>query len=500
MNARFFGTPSALRPVQLRGFVLLMPFFIGAEPTPSELACPDDAFLSRDMSDRYVWLSLPAGATAGHPFLNPFSPDAPGLDVGPTLVVVAGDDLMRDGNREYARRMKEMGKPVEAVEFPGQQHAFFSIRPWSEPVDEMRACHCHIDMPSMPAVSAAAGEAPPPAGTVVEDIYGFLRVLNDGTVLRSAAEPMLCPATFPKSHPSVEWKEAVYDKAKSLRVRMYKPSSSVAAGGEAGNNKLPVLVHFHGGGFCLGSCTWANVHAFCLRLAAEAGAVVLSAGYRLAPEHRLPTAFDDGAAFLRWLREQSVNPAAADVWLTEAADFARVFVTGDSAGGTIAHHLAVRAGLARATATKRGDLDPVTVRGYVLLMPFFGGVLRTRSEAECHSEVLLNLDLFDRFWRLSLPAGATRDHPAANPFGPDSPDLAAVDFRAPVLVVVGGLDMMRDRAVDYAERLAAMGKPVEVAEFAGEPHGFYALDPGSDATGELIGLVSRFVHSCGVKG
>jgi acetyl esterase/lipase len=346
----------------------------------------------------------------------------------------------------------------------------------------------------MPAVvSAATGAAPPPpaSAVVVEDIYGFLRVLDDGTVLRSAAGPAFCPATFPDTHPSVQWKEAVYDKAKNLRVRMYKPAA--AAGGGAG--KLPVLVHFHGGGFCLGSCTWANVHAFCLRLAAEAGAVVLSAGYRLAPEHRLPAAVDDGAAFLRWLRDQSANAANADGWLAEAADFGRLFVTGDSAGGTIAHHLAVRA--ATTTNTERGelDLDPVTVRGYILLMPFFGGVRRTRSEAECPAEVLLNLDLFDRFWRLSLPAGATRDHPAANPFGPESPDFAAADFRRPVLVVAGGLDMMRDRTVDYAERLAAMGKPVELAEFAGEPHGFYTLDPGSEATGDLIGLVSRFVHS-----
>ena len=152
--------------------------------------------------------------------------------------------------------------------------------------------------------------------------------------------------------------------------------------------------------------TWANVHALCLRLAADAGAVVLSAGYRLTPKHRLPTAVDDGAGFLRWLREQSTNPAAADVWLAESADFSRVFVTGDSVGGTIAHHLAWRAGLAAAAVTKRGepgpdDIDPVAVQGYVLLMPFFGGVRRTRSEAECPGEeVLLNLDLFDRFWRL----------------------------------------------------------------------------------------------------
>jgi acetyl esterase/lipase len=318
----------------------------------------------------------------------------------------------------------------------------------------------------MPAVSAAACcAATTPANEVAEDLLGFLRVLRDGTVLRSPADPVFCPATFPGSHPSVQWKEAVYDKPKNLRVRVYRPMTPPGA-----KKKLPVLVHFHGGGFCLGSCTWANVHEFCLRLAAEAGAVVLSAGYRLAPEHRLPAAFDDGAGFMRWLRDQSAigGAGASDAWLAEAADFGRVLVTGDSAGATIAHHLAVRAG----SAAPEPEPEPglLTVRGYVLLMPFFGGVRRTASEAECPEEAFPNLDLVDRFWRLSLPAGATRDHPASNPFGPDSPDLGPVDFR-PVLVVAGGLDLIRDRTVDYAERLAAMGKPVE-----------------------LIQTVARFVH------
>ncbi|XP_066393387.1 carboxylesterase 15-like [Miscanthus floridulus] len=348
----------------------------------------------------------------------------------------------------------------------------------------------------MPAVSAAACcTAAATANEVAEDLFGFLRVLSDGTVLRSPAGPVFCPTTFPGSHPSVEWKEAVYDKAKNLHVRMYKPTPTPTA--SAGKKKkLPVLVHFHGGGFCLGSCTWANVHEFCLRLAADAGAVVLSAGYRLAPEHRLPAAFDDGAGFMRWLRDQSAGGAASDGWLAEAADFGRVFVTGDSAGGTIAHHLAVRAGSGSGSAAAEPEPGPVTVRGYVLFMPFFGGVRRTVSEAECPEEAFPNLDLVDRFWRLSLPTGATRDHPVANPFGPDSPDLGSVDF-PPVLVVVGGLDLIRDRTVDYAERLVAMGKPVELAEFAGKPHGFYLHEPASEATGELIQTVARFVDGCG---
>ncbi|KAI4982074.1 hypothetical protein ZWY2020_022566 [Hordeum vulgare] len=341
----------------------------------------------------------------------------------------------------------------------------------------------------MPVAVAASGDT-----NVVEDLYGILRVLSDGTVVRSPDQPEFCPITFPCDHPSVQWKEAVYDKGKNLRVRMYKPSG----GGEQAGRKLPVLVHYHGGGFCLGSCTWGNIHSFCLRLAAEAGAVVLSAGYRLAPEHRLPAALDDAAGFLEWLRERSVSAEGEDRWLTEAADFGRVFVTGDSAGGTLAHHLAVRAGTS--AAPKHGDgVDSLTIKGYILLMPFFGGVDRTRSEAvefPLAETPFLNLAVLDRFWRLSLPEGASRDHPIANPFGADSPALGSVEF-PPVLVVSSGTDLLHDRTVDYAERLARMGKPLEVVDFPDDPHGFFTQEPWSETTGELIRLVSVFVaDSC----
>lgn len=88
-------------------------------------------------------------------------------------------------------------------------------------------------------------------------------------------------------------------------------------------------------------------------------------------------------------------------------------------------------------------------------------------------------------------AGRHEGPPDGEPVRPDSPPWTASS--SPVLVVAGGLDMLRDRAVDYAERLSAMGKPVELAEFAGEHHGFFTLGPGSDAAGELIAAVARFV-------
>ena len=141
---------------------------------------------------------------------------------------------------------------------------------------------------------------------VVEDLFGVIRLLSDGSVVRGDEAVLMRPEQpFPEV-PGVEWKDAVYDASRGLRVRLYRPSPSSLAAGEGGsvnNNKLPVLVHFHGGGYCIGSYDQlGGADHLRRRLAADLPAVVLSVQYRLAPEHRLPAAIEDGAAFLAWLR------------------------------------------------------------------------------------------------------------------------------------------------------------------------------------------------------
>lgn len=118
--------------------------------------------------------------------------------------------------------------------------------------------------------------------------------------------------------------------------------------------------------------------------------MVVSPDYRLAPENPLPAAVEDGFAAVKWLRDQA-GSEEPDSWLADVADFSRVFISGDSAGGNIAHHLAVRLGAGSA------ELRPVRVRGYVLLAPFFGGTVLTRSEAEGPTDAFLNWELIDRF-------------------------------------------------------------------------------------------------------
>ncbi|GER26917.1 alpha/beta-Hydrolases superfamily protein [Striga asiatica] len=312
---------------------------------------------------------------------------------------------------------------------------------------------------------------------VVEDCLGLIQVFSDGSIFRSY-ENLKFPMEVQDDGTAV-WKDCFYDEEHELQLRLYKPSSA-----PAGATCLPVLFFFRGGGFCLGDRTWPNAHNCCLRLAAALGVLLVAPDYRLAPEHRLPAAVEDSRRAVRWLREQAM--AGEDEWL-QGVDFGRVFVAGDSSGGNLAHHLAVE--------LRRGSpgMEPVRVRGYVLMAPFFGGTERTKSEADGPPEKFLNLDMLDRFWRLSLPIGSTADDPWANPFGPLSPNLESTKLD-PILVLVGGCEVMKDRIEDYYKRLKAMGKDIEYVEYEGEEHGFFGNQPFSQVSTKVIQDIAHFMH------
>lgn len=91
-----------------------------------------------------------------------------------------------------------------------------------------------------------------------------------------------------------------------------------------------------------------------------------------------------------------------------------------------------------------------------------------------------------------MPVGGTRDHPLANPFGPGSPNLAQLKLD-PILVIVGGNELLKDRAANYATRLKEMGKDIKYVEFEGCEHGFFTHDSYSQVAEEVIHILKRFV-------
>uniref|UniRef100_A0A0D6R074 Alpha/beta hydrolase fold-3 domain-containing protein n=1 Tax=Araucaria cunninghamii TaxID=56994 RepID=A0A0D6R074_ARACU len=311
---------------------------------------------------------------------------------------------------------------------------------------------------------------------LVDQCRGVLKVYSDGSIWRSN-QP-----SFPHPYEDdgrVLWKDVIFDPVLGLELRLYIPAAA-----EAGSSLLPIFVYFHGGGYCIGSRTWGNFHNYCLRLSLALNAVLVAPDYRVGPENRLPASLDDGFNAIRWIRAQAESPT--DPWLAQRADFGRVYVSGDSAGGGIAYHVSMR--------SPSESWGRMKIKGYVLLMPFFGGEKHTPSEATCPPDAFLNLELNDKYWKLSLPMGTNRDHPFSNPFGPGAPSLADVEL-PPVLVVGGGCDLLRDRGIEYADKLKEYGKQVFLAMYEGQQHGFFTLTPHSEASRDLMDRILTFIQS-----
>eukprot|EP01094_Clydonella_sp_ATCC50884_P024675 TRINITY_DN6259_c1_g1_i2.p1 TRINITY_DN6259_c1_g1~~TRINITY_DN6259_c1_g1_i2.p1 ORF type:complete len:243 (+),score=76.12 TRINITY_DN6259_c1_g1_i2:60-731(+) len=99
---------------------------------------------------------------------------------------------------------------------------------------------------------------------------------------------------------------------------------------EGSARPLPVLVWYHGGGFCIGSIEDQMYRNICRRLANMAACIVVAVEYRLAPEWKFPTQIEDAYTALLWIHEHSGKEGPL-----ENADPTRIAVGGDSAGGSL---------------------------------------------------------------------------------------------------------------------------------------------------------------------
>ncbi|KAF0898315.1 hypothetical protein E2562_007166 [Oryza meyeriana var. granulata] len=249
---------------------------------------------------------------------------------------------------------------------------------------------------------ATAAALPAPAKST--NLFMQIAVHSDGTITRP-----FVPDAPPSATGAVVSQDVPLDASLGTSLRLYLPNP-VSPSPSPSPSKLPVILYFHGGGFVLFSTGSVFYHASCEAMAAAVPAIVVSLDYRLAPEHRLPAAYDDAVAAVLWLRDA----AATNPWIAAHGDLSRCFVMGSSSGGNMAFNAGVR--------TKNLDLSPAAVRGLMLHQPYLGGVERMPSEAKSGDDVMLPLEANDTLWSLALPAGADRDHEFSNPAKAMSPE------------------------------------------------------------------------------
>ncbi|WP_170219994.1 alpha/beta hydrolase [Mycolicibacterium hodleri] len=278
----------------------------------------------------------------------------------------------------------------------------------------------------------------------------MLQTLNDGfpavermtaADARAAVAARRQPVVDPDAVAQIVDRE-IDGRGGAITVRIYRPHRGEGA----------AVVFCHGGGFVL--CDIDSHDGFCRAMAARTSAVVISVGYRLAPEHPAPAAAEDAFSAFCWVVEH-----AAEL----GVDPRRVAIAGDSAGGNLA---AVTALLCR----MRGGPTPAA---QVLLYPVIDPSFDTESYHRRATGYVNTRAAMRWYWRQYLGGTALPEpsHLVAPARAESHADLPSA------VIVTAELDPLHSEGVAYARQLRSAGVPVLHRDFRGLFHGFLTMMP-----------------------
>jgi len=247
------------------------------------------------------------------------------------------------------------------------------------------------------------------------------------------------------------------DDGTPLPARLYADS----------HETLPALLYLHGGGFVIGNLETHD--SLCRQLARRSGGAVVALDYRLAPEHRFPTAVHDAWAATRWLAAHGA---------TIGVDGARLAVGGDSAGGTLA---AVCALLARDAG--------LSLALQLLITPGTTAHADTPSHRQFAEGFLLDARAIEWFFTHYIDAVQREDWRFAPLLAPD------VDGVAPACVILAECDPLVDEGIAYADRLRAAGVAVELELYRGLTHDFIKIGRALREAGHAQGVAAEALRT-----
>ncbi|GAB7190016.1 alpha/beta hydrolase [Kineococcus sp. NUM-3379] len=265
------------------------------------------------------------------------------------------------------------------------------------------------------------------AGLVAESRAFYARRAvrrGPGDLAELRAARAAAPAPVPSQPPAVV--EVVRAGGRDVPVRIHAPAQDAVTGAH---------LEIHGGGFFLGSAAGDDVRN--RALADALGLVVVSPGYRLAPENPWPAAPDDCEVAALWLAENAERRFGAT----------RLSLGGFSAGAT----------LAASTLLRLRDRGTGGYGGAVLQFGTYDLSGQTPAGRLIAGEYFLEA---------YAGAAVDRSHPDLSPV---HADLAGLP---PVLLVVGADDILLEDNVQMAARLSAAGVDVDLRVYPASPHAF----------------------------
>ncbi len=227
-----------------------------------------------------------------------------------------------------------------------------------------------------------------------------------------------------------------------LAARIYRPVGLLS-------RLNPMILYFHGGGFVTGDLDMHDASA--RALARRTGAIVVSADYRLAPEHKFPAAHEDAYAAWRWLAS-----AAREL----GGDPRRMAVAGEDAGGNLALNVALR-------ARDEHLMLPVAL---VLIHPIAGSDMSRPSYGETLRARPIGLPGMQWRMRHELEDRGQMSDPRIDLVA--RPDLAGV---GPTTIILAEIDPLRSEGEALAEALDAAGVSTSCTVHEGVTQGFFGL-------------------------
>lgn len=239
------------------------------------------------------------------------------------------------------------------------------------------------------------------------------------------------------------------------------------------DEKLPMLVFFHGGGWVTGNID--SYDKVCTNMARLTRHVVISVDYRLAPEYRFPAAPEDCYAATRELFAQ------CQLFGITTDD---ITLIGDSAGGNLAAVVSLM-------ARDRGEFMP---RQQILLYPATGNNYTASSPFESvrtnGTDYLLTSKRMEDYVRLYQSSVEDLQNPYFAPIV--SRDLS----RQPrTLILTAEFDPLRDEGEAYGRRLAEAGNDVEIHRIHDALHGFMSLSPGFKLVKKAYQYINAFLSN-----
>ncbi|KAF3613143.1 2-hydroxyisoflavanone dehydratase [Capsicum annuum] len=308
---------------------------------------------------------------------------------------------------------------------------------------------------------------------VVVDFPQLIRVYKSGRVERLFSSPIVPPSP---EDPTTGVASKDIDISPEIQARIYLPKLTNL------HQTLPILVYYHGGGFCLESAFSFLDHRYMNRLVSESNAIVISVEYRLAPEYPLPVGYEDSWTALQWVGSHVADQPGfkKEPWLVNHGDFEKVFIGGDSAGGNIVYNISLRAG----TETINGGIK---ILGSLLCFPYF-----------ITSKDFKEDSLPSRMWVFVNPAAENGvDDPRINPFV--EKDRLSLLGCSKTLVCVAEKDELRDIGIQYVEAVkkSEWNGEIELIDAEGEDHCFQIFDTETEKAKNLIKRMANFIkQSC----